>query len=260
VGGVATFNGSVNGALSAPHLAGHLTVTKFSAENRRFDSLALDLDAAKNRAAVNNGVLQRAQMQTQFAASAGLDNWSPKPNQPLQATVTVRNGDLADAMALAGQSPTGYAGALAVDVNIGGTLGNPTGSANIAASNGKVADEPFDRIQARVNLSDQLITIPSASMSAGSAPVNLTAEFQHPRDGLSIGQVHAHMQSNQVDLGQVRTVQQQQPNAGGVLTLTADVRGALSLGKTPDGDDTMDFQVMAINADAAVRGLRLDSQ
>jgi translocation and assembly module TamB len=257
--GQAHFGGYVTGGLTAPHVYGHLAVTQFSAESRRFDSLDLDLDAAGTRAAVSNGVLQRGPMQAQFAIAAGLDHWSPKPNQPLQATAGIRNGDLADVMALAGQSPAGYSGVITADAKIGGTLGNPTGAAEFLALNGTILDEPFDRIQARVNLADQWITIPSASLNMGNSQVNLSAEFQHPRESLSIGRLHAHVRSNPVNLDRIRTLQQERPNTAGVLTIDADVRGSLSQTKIQGKDET-EFLLTAINADASVRGLRLDGQ
>jgi translocation and assembly module TamB len=250
-GGQVRFTGSVTGGLSAPHVAGHLALTQFSVEGRRFDSLAVDVDATKSRAELSNGVLQRAAMQTQFAGAVGLVDWSPKPNQPLQANVVIRNGDLADVMALAGQPPTGFAGGLTADVSIGGTLGNPTGTADLDLQRGKIQDEPFDRLQARVNLADQLITIPSATLTSGPSQLNLTAEFQHPRDSLSSGQIHAHIQSNQWNLQQVRTLQRQQPGTAGAVSLTADIRGSLN---------NSEFLLSAVNADAAVRGLRFQGQ
>jgi translocation and assembly module TamB len=228
-------------------------------EGRKFDALGVNVDAASTRASLNEGLLQRGPMQTQFTASAGLDNWSPKPSEPLQAGVHVRNGDLADVMALAGQSPDGYAGALTADANIGGTLGNPTGSAEIVASNGKVEDEPFDRIQARLNLADRLITIPAASLNAGQSQLNLTAEFQHPRDSLSTGQLHAHLQSNQLSLEQLRTLQRDRPNTGGTLAIDADVRGALSQAKVQGKEETQ-FLITAVNGGASAHGFKFDGQ
>lgn len=258
-GGQARFSGYVTGGATAPHIYGSLAVTRFSVENRRFDSLNLDLDAAKTRAAISNGTLQRGPMQTQFAAAAGLNNWSTQPDQPLQVTAAVRNGDLADVMALAGQSPTGYSGALTVDANVGGTLANPVGTASFQVSNGTVMDEPFDRLQARLNLSDQLITIPSASLSAGPSQVMLTAEFQHQQNNLTSGDLHAHVQSNQVNLDQIRTLQRQRPNTGGALTLNADVRATLSQTKVQGRDET-ELLLTAIAADASARDLRFDGQ
>jgi len=119
--------------------------------------------------------------------------------------------------------------------------------------------EPFDRIQARVNLADQWITMPSASLNMGSSQVNLTAEFQHPRESLSIGRLHAHLRSNPVNLERIRTLQRERPNTAGVVTIDADVRSSLSQSKI-QGKDGTEFLLTAINADAAVRGLRLDTQ
>ncbi len=251
-GGQARFIGYVTGGLSAPHITGHLAMSLFSVQGRRFDSLALDVAAASNRASVSNGVLQRGPMQAAFTASAGLVNWSPKPNQPLAANASIRNGDLADVMVLAGQPPAGYAGALSLDANIAGTIGNPTGAADILVLNGKAKDEPFDRIQAKVNLADQLITIPGATITAGPSQVSLTAEFQHPRDSMTTGRLHAHVQSNQVNLEQVRTLQSERPNTGGVLALNADVTGTLA--------QDSEFQLTTITADASARGLRFEGQ
>jgi translocation and assembly module TamB len=244
-GGLAQFNGSVTGGLNSPHVTGHLAVTQFSVEGRRFDSLALDADAAKSRAAISSGQLLRGPMQTQFAAAVGLASWSPKPNQPLQATLVLRNGDLADVMALAGQSPTGYSGALTADATINGTIGNPTGGTDLEALKGTVHDQPFDRIQARVNMADRLITVPAASITSGASRLNLTAEYHHPRDTMSSGDLHAHVQSNQVNLRQVRT------DAAGVLALNADVRGTLN---------NSEFLLTAVNADASARGLRFEGE
>jgi translocation and assembly module TamB len=257
--GEARFGGYVTGGLTAPHGYGHLAVTQFSLDSRRFDSLNVDLDAAGARASVANGVLQRGSMQAQFAATVGLDHWSPKPNQFLQATAGIQNGDVADLMALASKSPAGYSGAITADARIGGTLGNPTGAADFLAGNGNIMNEPFDRIQARVNLADQWITIPSASLNMGASQVNLSAEFQHPRDSLSIGTFHAHVRSNPVNLDRIHTLQREHPNAAGVVTIDADVRGSLSQNKIKGKDET-EFLLTAVNADASVRGLGLDGQ
>lgn len=255
----ATFAGTLTGGLTSPHIAGHLAATHFSVEGRQFDNLSLDAAAAKSGASVRNGTLTRGAMQAQFSAQVGLRNWSPKPNQPLSANATIRNGDLADILALAGQPNSDYSGALSADVHVGGTIGNPTGQANLLAVNGAIHGEPFDRAQAQVNLSDQLITIPSAFLQSGAARVNLTAEFQHPRDSFSTGRVHAHVQSNQVDLAQIKNVQKQRPDTGGIVQLNAEVTGNLSQAKV-DGKEQTEFLLSAVNADASAHGLRFEGQ
>ncbi|HYI93855.1 MAG TPA: translocation/assembly module TamB domain-containing protein [Bryobacteraceae bacterium] len=258
-GGQARFTGAVTGGMNAPQIEGHLVIDRFSMQGRRFDSLTADLAAAKNKASVTNGLLQRGPMQAQFSASAGLQNWSPKPAQPVAATVSVRNGDLADVMVLAGQPPAGYSGALSLDASVGGTIGNPSGGATLEVAKGTVRDEPFDNIQARINLSDQLVTLTPARIRAGEAQLTMTAEFRHPRESFTTGQLHAHVQSNQVNLAQVRTLQKQRPNTAGLLNLNVDVNGTLTQTKV-EGKETTEFQLASVNGDVAARELRFEGQ
>ena len=77
-------------------------------------------------------------MQTQFSGKVGLKNWNATSNQPVSVDATIQNGDLADIIALAGENSAGYSGALGATVHIGGTVGNPSGAANIQAANGTI--------------------------------------------------------------------------------------------------------------------------
>jgi translocation and assembly module TamB len=258
-GGEARFIGTMTGGVGSPRVNGHLSVGPFAVQGRRFDSLAVDVAAAPNRASLSNGLLQRGPMQADFNVSAGLQNWSAKPNQPLSAAVNVRNGDLADVMVLAGQPPAGYSGALAMTAKIGGTIGNPTGGADLQVLNGTVKDEPFDRIQARVNLADQLVTIPSAFLQAGQAQLNLNAEFRHPRDSFTTGQLRARVQSNQIELANIRNLQKQRPNTLGRVNVDLDIAGNLIPTKT-DGKETSEFLLTSVNGNIAARDLRFDGQ
>jgi translocation and assembly module TamB len=248
----ASFKGTVTGKLKSPRLAGHLTAGHFSVEGREFDRLTADADVSSTRAAVQNGMLTRGAMQTQFSAQVGLKDWRATPNQQLSADAIVQNGDLADILALAAGNSAGYSGALSATLHAGGTVGNPTGATNVQVADGTILNEPFDRLQAQANLTDQLVTIPSAFLQSGSSRVNLTADFQHPRDSFTTGQLHAHVQSNAVDLAQLRNLQKQRPNTGGTLQLDADVKGTLS--------EQGEFQLTSVTGDAAAHGLRFEGE
>jgi translocation and assembly module TamB len=254
-GGQVTFTGVVMGMLTSPRISGHLSVNRFSVEGRQFDKLDADAAVSSNGAAIRNGSLNRGSMQAQFAATVGLRNWEAVPNQPVTADASIRNGDLADLLALAGQSSSDYSGMLGANLHLSGTIGNPRGSAGLLVANGAIYGEPFDRVQAQVNLTDQLITITNASLESGAARVNLTAEFQHPRDSFTTGRVHAHVQSNQVDLAQIRNIQKQRPDTAGLLQLNADVTGTLSEEKSGG-----EFLLASVNGDASARGLRFERE
>src|SRR5262249_34934463 len=154
--------------------------------------------------------------------------WKPSPAQAISVTAAVRNGDLADALALAGQPSAGYSGLLSADARATGTIGNPIGRAGLLVTNGTLQDEPFDRLEAQIRMSDQHLEIPSAYIVAGSARINLGADFQHPRESLSTGRLHAHLQSNNINLAQFRTIQKARPKTSGELQMEADASGTIS--------------------------------
>jgi len=257
-GGQASFTGVVTGMLTSPHVAGHLSVNRFSVEGRGFDKLDSDAAVSSTGAAIRNGSLNRGSMQAQFSATVGLRNWEALPNQLVTADASIRDGDLADVLALAGQSSNDYSGKLGANLHLSGTIGNPRGSAGLLVTNGAIYGEPFDRIQAQVNLTDQLVTVTNASLESGAARVNLTGEFQHPRDSFTTGRLHAHVQSNQVDLAQIQNVQKQRANTAGLLELNADVTGNLSA--VSGGKQQTEFQLTSVNGDASARGLRFEGE
>ena len=249
--GDATFTGAITGRLAAPRITGHLAANRFSAEGRRFDGVSADLAASNSGVAVSNGLLTRDTMQAQFSGSVGLRNWDPLPQEPVSADITLRNADLADIATLAGQPANQYSGALTAAAHIDGTIGNPQGSASLQTSMGTILGYPFDQAQLQANLTDQRVTIPSAFIQSGPGRIDLTGEFQHPPDSISTGRVHVHLQSNQMNLAQIRAVQAHQPDTSGQLQLTADVTGNLRPNEFVPGN---------VNADIAASGLRFQRQ
>ena len=249
-GGQASFNGSVSGPLTSPRIAGHLTASRLTFAGRQFDNLVADGSVSKSNAVVQGGSLSRAVMQTQFSGSIGLRDWKTFPSAPVSVNATIQNGDLADLLALAGQPSAGYSGQLTASLKINGTLGDPGGSATLTVNAGSIEGQSFDRAEAQVNLTDQLITVPSASIQAGAARVNFTAEFQHPRDSFTTGQLRANLQSTQVDLAQLTAVQKQRPHTSGIVQLNASIAGNVS----------DHFDLASINGNASVRGLQSEGQ
>ena len=249
-GGQATFTGSVSGPLTSPRIAGHVTASRLAFEDRQFDSLVADASITESNVAVQNGALSRNTMQTRFAGSLGLHDWIPIPSSAVSVNASIQNGDLADLLALAGQPSAGYSGQLGANLNINGTFGNPRGSGTLTVTAGSIEGQPFDRAQGQVNLADQLVTVSGASMQAGAAQVNFTAEYQHPRQSFTTGQLRANIQSTQVDLAQLTAVQKQRPNTSGIVQLNASIAGEVA----------KKFQLTSVNGNASVRGLQSEGQ
>ena len=191
-------------------------------------------------------------MSRTLAGSVGLRNWKTTPNHPLSGDVSIHDGDLADILAIAGSQSAGYSGALSATVNVSGTVGNPLGTADLLVAKGTIQGEPFDQIQAQVNMADQLITVPAAHAGAGPARINLTAEFQHPRESFTTGRLHARVQTSQVNLAQFRTLQRELSNTSGELQVQADMTGNLLEAKSGAEEHT-EFLLTGVSADASAR-------
>jgi translocation and assembly module TamB len=245
-GGQASFTGAVTGHLTSPRITGHLTANRLTFAGRQFDALVADASVSESNAVVQSGTLSRNAMLAHFCGSLGLRDWKPLPAAPLSVTASIQNGDLADLLALAGQPSAGYSGQLAANLDINGMFGNPRGSGTLTVTAGSIEGQPFDRAQAQVNLSDQLVTVPSAAIQDGAARVNLSAEFRHPRDSFTNGQLRANVQSTQVDLAQLAALQKQRPHTSGIVQLNANIAGSLS----------DHFQLTSINGNASVRDLQ----
>lgn len=256
-GGQAVFAGQVTGALDSPRVSGHLAVNRFSVEQRQFDALALDLDASGSGGKLSNGSLTRGAMKTDFQASVGLKNWKATPEQPVLADITLGNGDLADVLALAGQPSADYSGSLTATAHVTGTVGNPLGKANLQAANGKIRGEAFDRIETQVNLADQLVTIPSATITAGAARVQMKAEFQHPRDSFTNGHIHAQVTSDHLNLAQLQTVQKQRPQTSGEIQMQADLSGDIKT-RSIEGPSQTEFRLSGVAGDISAKNIVVD--
>jgi translocation and assembly module TamB len=251
-GGALQVNAMVAGTLQDPRINGHAATTRLTIQGRQFDSIATDFAAMKSRASVQNGSLSRGPMRGNFSGTVGLVDWSPKPDRPVALTASVNNGDLADILALAGQKNEGYSGALGAKVNVAGTVGNPTGSADVAVTQGTLARELFDDLQLHVALADQLVRVPSAYLTRGKERIDLNAEFRHPRENFNTGHIQAHVLTNQVELGNVKNLQTRRPGVAGVFQVDATVEGDLSA--------QQEFRLSDVAADVSAKSLRIDGE
>ncbi len=257
-GGRVTFDATVKGGLSSPQVAGHVAATKFQIQGRRFDTLDTDALLSRNQVAVRNGSVTRDSMQVHFSAALGLRDWKALPDKPLAADISTQNADLADAIALAGQPSDQYSGRFNATAHVTGTVGNPRGAGGIQATNGLLQGQPFDRLQAQFNLSDQNISLTNTSLETAAGRAELAAEFQHPRDSITTGRFHAHLQSSRIDLANLTPLQRERPTAG-IVQLNSDVAGTLSENRS-GVSNTPRFLLTKITADGSVRGLHADGQ
>ncbi len=254
-GGIATLQAQITGNVSAPRITSHMAMDRFAVEQRSFDHLSLDLSASPSAAAVQNGLLTRKALRTNFDASIGLRKWSPASRSAVTANLSLRNGDLPDLLSLAGEASLPATGNISANVHIGGTYGNPLGSATLQVLNGSAYQEPFDRLYTQVNLSDQLVTLSTLELAAGQARITASGTFQHPRDSFTVGHAQLHVGTSNLQLANLKTLQREHAGVAGLIQLTADAAADLR-----QVNHQLEVQIANVNADLSGRGLRVQNQ
>ncbi|HLK66887.1 MAG TPA: translocation/assembly module TamB domain-containing protein [Bryobacteraceae bacterium] len=253
--GTATVDATITGTLSDPRISAQAAVTNFSVDGRPFTRFSADLTASQRSAAVANGLVARGALQAAFSGSVGLLHWKPENNQLLRLDATVRNADLQDVLAVAGQSDVPATGALTADAHINGTVGSPRGTADLTVAKGTVEGEPFDNLSAHAVMNDRSIDIPSLKWTAGPSRLDANASFQHPVNDLSRGSLRAHVTSNQVQIAQFQSLVKDRPGLRGLLTLNADAAANMQ----PVANNT-EFQLTSLTANVAARSIEMEGK
>ncbi len=257
VNGSATVTAAVTGNLRAPRIQGRAALTNFAAGGRRFSSFSGDVAAAPGGASVSNAVLTSGPLRADFSGSIGLRDWKPEPYKPLRLDATVRNADVADVLALAHQSVPAT-GTLTADVHLAGTLGSPTGSADVSVANGSIEGAHFDTLAARAVMSPQQIDIPTFSLTAGPSRIEASADYRHAANRLNEGTLHVRVAGNQVQLAHFRPLAPGAWPSNG-LAGTLNLNGEISADLMPSPAGTT-VQIAGLDGSFAVRNLQREGR
>ncbi|HZQ52532.1 MAG TPA: translocation/assembly module TamB domain-containing protein [Bryobacteraceae bacterium] len=253
--GTARLDAQITGKLAAPQVTSHLDLDRFAVEKRLFDRFALDLAASPSGAAIQNGVLSRKTLRTNFDASLGLRKWSPTPRSPLAANLTLRNGDLADLLSLAGESTIPASGDVSADIHVNGTYGDPAGSATLQVLNGSAYQQPIDKLYANVNLADQLVTLSTLELDSAGGQIALNGTFRHPRDSFTTGHAQFHIGTSNVQLANIKPLVERSPGVAGAIQLSADAAADVR-----EVNKQSSVSISNVSADFSARGLRVQNQ
>jgi len=219
IGGRATFQGSVQGSTSAPHLTGELDAQGLHLNGTDWKVVRTGVDVSPSRASLQRADLEPVtQGRITLNASAGLSKWSFTKTSPIQADVTATQMNLADLEKLAGQHLP-VSGVLNVNLHVRGSELNPQGNGDVALTKGAAYGEPFQAI--RVDLSgsgDEAHGDLHVQLPAGSLQGNVSVR---PKER----SYTAELTSNGVRLDQVQVLKARNIEARGIVSLHATGQG-----------------------------------
>lgn len=168
------------------------------------------------------------------------------------ASAEIANLPIERVLAVAGRRDVPVSGTLAMTGNVSGTLDSPRANVNLAVTNGKAYDEPFSRLQGTIDYTDQLVRVTDVRLAAGASSMELTASLEHPAGNFQEGRAQFHVRSNQIQLGNLRAVQQVKGGLTGVVELAADGAATLRKNAAP--------LFSTLNAQLGARGLALNKK
>lgn len=140
--GTASFNGTVRGSVTTPHLTGQLSASNVEVKKTKWRVLRANVEVTPSFASLQHVDLEPASRgRIALNASTQLTKWSFTRESPIQVELHVSDIDIANLEKIVG-SRIPVTGTLAANVNARGTQLNPMGQGAITLTRSKVYDEP----------------------------------------------------------------------------------------------------------------------
>jgi translocation and assembly module TamB len=250
--GQVTFDGTVNGPLASPILAGNLSGSNFILRGQTIDAVRAAVTAAADSVTVSGGTLKQKALNATFSGSARLRNWKPADDLAVNAAVGLENANLADLLAMAGRGDIPVSGTLNATAKVHGTFGNPQAAADLNLTRASAMSEPLNRLTAHLEsptLTRQTLT---AQVNAGPNQLNLSATYDHGAADLFPGKLTFQLGSNNLNLTRIVTLHQREPDLAGTVKLTA--HGEAGIHKDSAGN--LVFALSRIDSSADALGLQ----
>jgi len=235
--GAGSFTGAVTGSLQAPRLAGQLSVAPLQVRDTKWQSLATGLAVGPSAASLSHGVLVGAtggggaaqprpsNGRVRFDLSTTLRQWSWSEASPVEAHVIVTAMPLDQLAKLVGR-PLPASGTLAANVNLGGSVNQPSGQGTVSLTHGAVTlagdRETFQSAQLNFQGNGSAVQGQlTATLPAGTAHATGTI---HPQSGAYSVDFHA----DALRLDRLQAFASRNLRVQGTISLDGSGQGTLS--------------------------------
>ena len=141
----------------------------------------------------------------------------------MDAKVQLANASVVDLLTIAGeQNKVPLTGTIAVNAQVTGTFGNLSGSGTVGLANGVAYGEPYESVNVTLAANGQDVEASQAVVKLHGMTISGNGGYN-----LKTEKLHGHIQGNNLRLSKFVTVQKQNLNADGVLSLDADANGTV---------------------------------
>ncbi len=217
--GTASFQGTVRGSTSAPHLTGQLTASQFRVNGTEWRVLRTNVDVSPSLASLQHADLEPASHgKITFNASAGLRKWAFTDTSPLQVDLNAAQLDVQDLVKLSGQQVP-VTGTLAANVQMHGTELSPIGQGNLSLTHITAYQQPITSATVTfAGTGDEVHGDLGVQLPAGNVQSKLSIR---PRQKSYTAQLTA----SGIRLDQLQALQAQKIDAKGVVSIQAKGAG-----------------------------------
>jgi translocation and assembly module TamB len=220
--GAANITASIRGELDRAQISANATMTNFEVRESHFDRFSVDAFASPSTLALRNGSLSSQGLSSAFDGSLGMVKWRPRGVSPVSANLTLNHGGMRALLSLAGTDDKTARGAVNAEVRIAGTYGNPLGGVSVHTSEGEAYGQPFQRVDARLSLSNQLARLEALDLSTAGGTLSATGSFHHPADSVTSGRAEIQISANSFELSTVNALQKSGQGVAGLVRLKAN--------------------------------------
>jgi translocation and assembly module TamB len=260
--GGASFNGTVSGALASPQIDGALSVTNFEYGGIDFNAFNGQLNLNESWLKLHDATLTRRFAKLELAGTLGLTGWKPTGSSPITATAALSGAEIEELLNLAGQKQIPVRGALTASAKVSGTVDSANAVADVTVTRGVAYDEPFDRLQASVEYSPQLLRVRQFRLTAGPAQISGAVSFEPSRPfrgapEIRDGRVQFQISTNDIAIQRFQSVKRRRPDISGIVR--ANLEGSATV-HDPGAGRPPEALLTSLNGDVASRDLRLGSR
>jgi translocation and assembly module TamB len=209
--GNASFHGTVQGSITAPHLDGQFIANNLHAMGSQWRVIRTSIEASPESIRLQHADLEpMSRGHINLDASVGLRQWSFSNTSPIEVSLDASQLDVAELAKLSGQQVP-VRGTLSANVKAHGTELNPIGSGSLSVSSLVAYDQPVSSLNVKFAgtgdeaHADLAVQLPSGSIQSTVAvrPKDRTYTAQLKATGIQLDKLQALKAHNVEATGEV---------------------------------------------------------
>jgi translocation and assembly module TamB len=220
--GSGSLTGSVSGSLTEPRLQGKLELLNPRIAGTSWRILRSDIDLDPSEFRLRNAALEaHTKGKINFNLYTGLDHWVYNPAKPIHLEISASQIAVADVLRLA-DLPYPLSGALSGKASFTGSGLHPLGRGEFSLADGKIYSEPIENLNLGFQADEK--TVHSSlvvHLLAGTARAELSLDPE-------TSAYEANVQSDNIRLERLHTLQQLKLPIRGAVSLSASGRGTIA--------------------------------